>query len=226
MNDKSTIPHPGAPMSDAPETCPHGLTGEAALWCLDCESDAVTARRTPSLLPVAPEPPRRQCSAIEEDTGRQCIDFEKHAGPHRAPLGAETYVAWEGDARAVGSESYALAALILRSTTAPAPETPRGLAAIARKTIKEVRAIGQHYRDDWSNFDGRTLRAQLIQATDGLERAAAEETATALPSAAPREPDPHPLCPRCTGGTLLETFCPKCEWPRPLPDPNDSKDGE
>lgn len=29
--------------------------------------------------------------------------------------------------------------------------------------IRELRALGQYYRNDWSGFDGRTLRDQLAE---------------------------------------------------------------
>lgn len=37
---------------------------------------------------------------------------------------------------------------------------------IIQSMRRELNALGQYYRNDWSDFDGRTLRSQLNQLTD------------------------------------------------------------
>ena len=37
---------------------------------------------------------------------------------------------------------------------------------IIQSMRRELNALGQYYRNDWSDFDGRTLRSQLNQLTN------------------------------------------------------------
>ena len=41
---------------------------------------------------------------------------------------------------------------------------------------RELAAIGQYYRNDWSDFDGRTLRSQLADLASWGAKAAKGET--------------------------------------------------
>ena len=41
---------------------------------------------------------------------------------------------------------------------------------------RELTAIGQYYRNDWSGFDGRTLRMQLNRLSEWSKRASNRET--------------------------------------------------
>ena len=41
---------------------------------------------------------------------------------------------------------------------------------------RELAAIGQYYRNDWSDFDGRTLRSQLADLASWGDKATKGET--------------------------------------------------
>jgi hypothetical protein len=74
-------------MSDAPETCPHGLTGEEALWCLECESNAATARRAAPVA-AAPREDEEADRRVDEIVRKRRVAAPAPETPRAAPCTA------------------------------------------------------------------------------------------------------------------------------------------
>ena len=82
---------------------------------------------------------------------------------------ATVQAAEERAERAEGERDIlARASVFLVAERSAAEERAEQLREVAGETIEDVRAIGQAWREDWSDFDGRTLRDQLIRAADHL----------------------------------------------------------
>lgn len=52
------------------------------------------------------------------------------------------------------------------------------MADVPEVSLEAMRALGQAYRDDWSEFDGRTLRDQLNELEDMIRKELAGEDVT------------------------------------------------
>ena len=60
--------------------------------------------------------------------------------------------------------------------TAREPEHRLSTERVLEITLREMQAIGQAWRLDWSDFDGRVLRNQLNDLSDWAEKAARDDT--------------------------------------------------